>query len=92
MLTYNNITPAAWQCAVAAAAEYGVTISGNNGTATKDGFTICWKYDPQTMTAQVQCTDSPFWAPCSTINSHLNTAIETCLDHHEIEVTNMVAG
>jgi hypothetical protein len=90
MLSYNNVTPAVWQCAVAAAAEYGVTIAGNSGTATSNGFAISWKYDPQTQTAQLQCTDSPFWATCSTINSHLNDAVEACRGHHQIEVTNMV--
>jgi hypothetical protein len=91
MLSYNNVTPDAWKCAIKAAAEYGVTITGNTGSASASGFTIGWNYDPKAQTAQVQCTDSPFWAPCSTINSHLNDAIEACLSHHEIEMTKMVS-
>lgn len=90
MLSYNNVTLAAWGCAKQAAAQYGVVIDGNSGTATSNGFTIHWNYDPQAKTAQVQCTDSPFWASCSMINGHLNTAIETCLGGHNIEMTRMV--
>ena len=91
MLSYNNVTSAAWQCGVAKAAQYGVQITGNSGSATASGFTIAWNYNPSAQTLTLQCTDSPWWAPCSTINSHINDAVEACLDQHQIELTTMVA-
>lgn len=90
MLSYNNVTPAAWQCAVQAAKAYGVNITSNSGSATVSGFTIQWNYNPSNSTATVQCTDSPFWAPCSVINSKLNDAVEACLTQNQITMTAMV--
>lgn len=90
MLSYNNVNPTAWTACVNAAAQYGVTINTNAGSAVKDGFTIAWNYDANAQTLSVQCTDSPFWAPCSTINSKINDAIEACLNQQNIAMEHMV--
>lgn len=91
MLTYNNVTPEAWACVVQAAQQYGVVITTDSGCATVQGFTICWNYNPTTQTGTVQCTDSPWWAPCSVINSKLNDAIEQCLQQHGVTMTAMAS-
>lgn len=90
MLTYSNVTPTAWACAVQTAASYGVTISSDSGSASKSGFTIAWNYDPGAQTASIQCTDSPWWAPCSTINGKINDAVEHCLDQEKIEQVGLI--
>ena len=51
-------------------------LSCNNVTA--NGFTVAWNYDRDAQKLHVQCTDSPCWAPCSTIDSNLNDAVEGC--------------
>lgn len=79
MLSYNNVSAAAFDCCKATAAKYGVTISGNSGSASSHGFTVAWNYNPGAQTLTIQCTDSPFWAPCSTINGKINDAVEECL-------------
>jgi hypothetical protein len=76
--SFTNLTPAVWQCLVAKAASYGVTVSSNNGSVTKSGFTIAWNYDPASQTGNIQCTDSPWWAPCSMINSKINSIAKAC--------------
>ena len=91
MLSYNNVTQNAWNCGVQAAANYGVTITTNSGSASASGFTIAWNYNPDAQTLTLQCTDSPFWAPCSVINSHINNAVEQCLSQHQIVMTKMVS-
>jgi len=91
MLTYNNVTSNAWNCGVAKARSYGVTISGNSGSASSSGFTVAWNYNPDNQTLSLQCTDSPWYVPCSIINSQINTAVEQCLDQHQVVLTSMVA-
>jgi hypothetical protein len=78
ILCFNNVTPTVWQAIVARAATYGVTISSDTGSATVHGFTVAWNYFPSKQTGNIQCTDSPWWAPCSTINSKISTEIEGC--------------
>ncbi|MCP5521705.1 MAG: hypothetical protein H7A46_09170 [Verrucomicrobiales bacterium] len=77
--TFNSVTPDAWNCLVNKAASHGITISGPSGQATKDGFTVAWNYDSTAQNLTLQCTDSPFWAPCSMINGKIHDLVEGCL-------------
>lgn len=53
--------------------------NGNaSGTASRAGFDIAWKYDQTSQTLVVQCTSSPFYAPCSLINAQINSWILSC--------------
>jgi hypothetical protein len=92
MLSYNGVTPTAWQCGIKTAADYGVAITTNVGSATASGFTIAWNYDPGARTLSIQCTGRPFWAPCSTVNGKINDAVEACLKSENIEMAHMVPG
>lgn len=90
MLTYNGVTEAAWACGVEKAKQYGVNITTNSGSASVSGFTIAWNYNPGTQMLSLQCTDSPWWAPCSVINGKISEAVEQCLQQHAITMTAMV--
>lgn len=90
MLTYSGAIPAAWNCAKQKAASFGVVITDNSGSATKDGFTIAWNYNPDAQTASIQCTDSPWWAPCSIINSKINEQVEDCLHQNSVEQVSLL--
>lgn len=79
MQSFNNVTPSAWQCCKTAVAGFGITITTDSGTQTKDGFTVTWNYNSGAQTLQIQCTDSPWWAPCSTINGKIHDLVEPCL-------------
>jgi hypothetical protein len=92
MLSYNNVTAAAFDCCKAAAAKYGVTINSNSGSGTKDGFTVAWNYNPSLQTLSIQCTDSPWWAPCSMINGRINDAVEGCLTSNQVNLSQMTDG
>ena len=89
MQTFNNLTRAAWTCVQAAAAQYGVAGS-DSGQASSNGFSISWSYDENTGTLHIQCTDSPWFVSCSTINSHVHDTVQQCLDQHQIEMTHIV--
>ena len=75
---FDGITSTVWTCIVQQVASYGITISGNSGEQTKDGFTVRWDYDPNAQTLQIQCMDSPWWAPCSTINGKIHELVDGC--------------
>ena len=91
MLTFNNVSAAAWKCVQDAASQYGVT-RADSGQQTVNGFTVSWSYAPATQTLQIQCLDSPFFVGCSTINSHIHDAVESCLNNHQLELGPMVKG
>lgn len=91
MLTFNNVTPEAWKCVQAAAAQYGVT-GADSGQQTVNGFTFSWSFNRGAQTLQIQCLDSPFFVGCSTINAHIHDAVEKCLSDHQIEMAPMVPG
>ncbi|GAK69037.1 hypothetical protein [Agrobacterium rubi] len=92
MLTFNNVTPAIWQCGVESASKLGVTITGNSGSASKSGFTVSWNYDPQAQTCQIQCTDSPWVVPCSIINSTITNTVEACYTQNSAVMKEMVGA
>jgi hypothetical protein len=91
MQTYNNVTPMAWQSLKqVVAAQYGIQITTDAGSTSSDGFTVHWSYDEATGMLSIQCTDSPFWAPCSTINFEINKMVEATLNQHNIAMARMV--
>jgi hypothetical protein len=92
MLTYSNVSANAWNCGKEVAASYGVTINSNSGCGSASGFTVCWNYNPNTLVAQIQCTDSPWWAPCSVINNKINDAVEQCLSQQNLELTALLGA
>jgi hypothetical protein len=79
--TFNGVSPTAWACLKAKAAAAGFPIASDSGAQSSQGFTITWAYDPNQQSLQVTCTDSPFWAPCSTINGKIHEVIDgtSCL-------------
>jgi hypothetical protein len=92
MLTYNNVTSAAWDAVIAEAAKMNITIGSDSGSASSQGFAVAWNYDRPARILALQCTDKPFFVSCSLINAHLNDAVERCLQSQKIAVTGMVAS
>ena len=90
MLTYNNVSLTAWQTIKQAVKKHNIMITADSGNAGADGFTVHWNYDPTSQILSIQCTDSPFLVPCSTINSKINDEVEACLSQHDIAITHMV--
>jgi hypothetical protein len=73
---YENISPqrlAAIEARVQQ--ELGISISGNEGTATKNGITIAWVYDPSGQTLTVGDTHKPWYVPESRIDEELTKLV-----------------
>jgi hypothetical protein len=58
--------------------ESSVPSGSTSGTASRAGFDIAWTYDPPTQTLTVECTNSPFFAPCKVINAQITSWINSC--------------
>jgi hypothetical protein len=76
---FQNVTSSVWNCIVSKAASQGIDISSPQGAITKDGFTVNWDYNNANGTLAITCTDSPWYVPCSLINSTIHQQIDTCL-------------
>ena len=76
--SYDRVTPAVFDCLVAKAAEQGVTISGDSGTAGKSGFKFTWNYDRAGQALTIKCTDRPFIVGCGTINDRIDDVVNGC--------------
>lgn len=77
-VSFASVTPAVFNCLVQKAAEYGITISGDSGTASKSGFKISWKYDRGASTLVLQCLDKPLLVPCSLVKSTMKSTVKDC--------------
>jgi hypothetical protein len=77
---FTGITASVWTCLKAEAQkQFKITINTDSGEASQDGFTIQWTYNSGAGTLDIQCTDSPFWAPCGIINQKISDMVDTCL-------------
>jgi hypothetical protein len=73
---YENITTQRLAAIEARAQqELGICISGNEGTATKNGITIGWVYDPAGQTLTVGDTRKPWYVPESKIAEELTALV-----------------
>jgi hypothetical protein len=76
---FSGVTQDQFSGLVQKAQAAGIGISGNSGTATQSGVTMTWNYDPASQLLVIQCTDSPFFIPCATINSKVNDLVKGAL-------------
>lgn len=77
---FSNVSESAWECMLRKAESNGIPIeNGHSGSASKGGFSVTWTYDPEGRTLSLQCTESPWWAPCDMINSKIRELVNECL-------------
>jgi hypothetical protein len=73
---YENITPQRLAAIEARTQqELGISISGHQGTATKNGITISWVYDSSDQTLTVRDTRKPWYIPESEIDEELTALV-----------------
>jgi hypothetical protein len=90
-LSYNGVTQDIWEKMKAKVhAELGITIDSDSGKQTEKGFTIAWNYNPTNHNLSLQCVDSPWYAPCSVINSKINELVEPMLKEKGVKMTSMM--
>ena len=76
---YDKVTDAVFQCLAAKAAEFGIKISADSGTAKKSGFKISWNYDRAAKTLTLQCLDKPpVLFKCKDVNEKMDEVVNGC--------------
>jgi hypothetical protein len=76
--TFSGISAGQFACLLKKVSDSGVSVSGNSGSASKDGITIGWEFDPASSTLQVQCTSAPFFVSCGMVNSRIHDLVDEC--------------
>ena len=76
---FTGVGEAELACLKAKGASAGVPISGDDGQATTMGVTVKWHYDEAAQVLVVECTDAPFFVPCSTITDRIKQLVEGCM-------------
>ena len=78
-LSYAGIGESEWASVKDAVDRaYGMTIDSDRGEASKRGFTLSWTYDPSGQTLQIQCSEKPFFVPCSAVNDQIKQMADEC--------------
>jgi hypothetical protein len=73
---YENITTQRLAAIEARAQqELGISISSDEGTATKNGIMIAWVYDSSAQTLTVGDTRKPWYVPESGIDEELTVLV-----------------
>jgi hypothetical protein len=48
-------------------------------SASADGYTLAWNFNEALSALSVQCTSSPWYAPCSSINDAITETVQSAL-------------
>lgn len=73
-MTFRGVSRKGWQAIKQAAAAYGIK-GGDVGQASREGFSISWRYDEHSKSLHIQCVDAPALFPCSQINARLRSEL-----------------
>ncbi|CAM1367399.1 conserved hypothetical protein [Tenacibaculum litopenaei] len=88
---FNNVSEASWdQLKTAVKNQLGIVITSDSGSDSKDDFTISWNYAANQHELAIQCTDSPWYVPCSLINGKIHDLVEGILHGASKELTAML--
>ncbi len=60
---------------IATAGAQGLEIAGRSGNTSYQGFDFSWEFDESNQTLTLQCTNKPFFVPCSLIESKIRSLI-----------------
>ena len=76
-LVYTGLVPEKWYAIrTMVGSEFGFPITTDAGVQAADGFSVQWNWDAATGTLRITCLDSPWWASCSMINSHIDGFVQ----------------
>jgi hypothetical protein len=74
-IVLSGLTAEKYQSLLAAAHAQGLELSGLGGATDYQGMTFTWAYDQDAQTLTIQCTDKPFFVPCSMIEQKIRALI-----------------
>ena len=75
---FTEVSSEKFACLQEKAADQGIAIDGDQGSASKDGIIITWDYEADSQTLTIQCTAAPFFLSCGTINVTIHDLVDSC--------------
>jgi hypothetical protein len=75
---FTSVTPEQLVRIMKKAAAAGLRLEGNAGQVSHAAFSVSWHFDPANNTFTIQCTEHPFLAPCTLINSRIHELVQSC--------------
>ena len=77
-VTFKNITREHFQAIRARIrAQADVSVVGDTGTASGNGFEASWNYDEPSQTLTIQCTKKPFWVSDGLVADKITALVTT---------------
>ena len=74
---FSDISPAKWLAFKAKAASENITLNGDDGQITEQGFTFNWHYDATAASLTIQCMGHPFLVTCGEVNGKVHHLIDS---------------
>jgi hypothetical protein len=76
---YPEVTPTMLAClSEAVQSAFGLSLDGNQGTATAMGTTLSWDYQPDLQQLTIICSAKPIFLSCDAIYGHLGNMLRKC--------------
>ena len=78
-ITLHGVTQDVWDCLKAEARRIGVPVpTSESGSASAQGASARYEWNPQSGTLTVTFTEIPAWIDCSSIEQRLRMAVHNC--------------
>ena len=74
-ITLTEITADKYQSLLATAKAQGLDLTGESGCTTYQEMDFTWRYEAAAASLTIQCTNKPFFVPCSMIESRIRGLI-----------------
>ena len=74
-ITLEGISPEKYSTLIATALAQGLAIAGPTGSTSYQGMSFTWAYEEAAETLTLQCTEKPFFVPCSIIESKIRALV-----------------
>ena len=74
-MTFDGLSPDRYQQLLAKAQTQGLQITGDSGSTSYQGIDFTWNYDPAAQILTLECTNKPFFVPCSMIEQKVRSVL-----------------
>jgi hypothetical protein len=76
---YSDVTPEMLAClSESVQSAFGLSLDGDQGTATAMGTTLSWDYQRGAQQLTVTCSEKPMFLSCEMIYEHLGSMLKKC--------------
>ena len=74
-ITLAGLTTEKYASLLATAKTQGLELAGDSGSTTYQGMDFTWNYDQAAESLTIQCTNKPFFVPCSLIEEKIRQLV-----------------